>query len=109
AVAELPSRVRLLSDISALIDHGRLLFENRAARDFGAEKPGAYRGHRPVLLDHLVAAHDCLRDAALPAAENQPHGQTMWGLRREFVSELQRIVDPRWLSRQANYIRKSHA
>ncbi len=108
AVAELPPRGRVLSDISALIDQGRLFFENRHVRFYGAEKPSAYRGHRPVMLDHLVAVHDCLRDAVI-ASPDKERVEKLWGLRREFVSELQRVVEPRWLSRQANYTRNAHA
>jgi hypothetical protein len=44
-------------DTSVLVEQGRLFFKNKPYEDFGAEKPPAYRGLRPVILDQLVIAH----------------------------------------------------
>lgn len=48
---------KLRFDTSVLIEQGRLFFRNKPYRDFGAEKPRAYQGLRPVILDQLVIAH----------------------------------------------------
>lgn len=43
--------------LSVLTEHGRILFKNAPAGDFGKEKEIAYRGLRPLILDELVIAH----------------------------------------------------
>jgi hypothetical protein len=109
-VAALQPRVRVLTDLSALIDQGRFFFENRRHPSYGADKPPAYRGHRPVMLDHLVYVHQCLRDAVIPnPGGDKDSAHRVWDQRRKFVSELQKIIEPRWLSRQANYRREANA
>ena len=42
--------------ISSLVDRGRLFFPNVNPSSKGAEKEGAYRGHRPPVLDALMYA-----------------------------------------------------
>ena len=42
---------------SILVEQGRLYFRNSPAGGYGRDKPEAYRGHRPVILDHLILAH----------------------------------------------------
>jgi hypothetical protein len=44
-------------DSAALIERGRIFFKNQPFGSFGNEKPPAYRGFRPKILDPLVAAH----------------------------------------------------
>ncbi len=43
--------------ISVLIEQGRLFFKNHRPDDYGQDKPKAYRGIRPEILDQLVLAH----------------------------------------------------
>ncbi|MEY4707919.1 MAG: hypothetical protein RJB58_1642 [Pseudomonadota bacterium] len=102
----LPAKAMVIAQLSSLIDQGRFFFENEAHPTFGAEKPLAYRGYRPILLDHLVFTHDYLKETSFPdASGNEDACKELWELRREFVSELQRIIEPGWLSKLANYDR----
>lgn len=48
---------QLLFDTSVLVERGRLFFRNAPDRKHGRNKPHAYRGRRPVILDQLVLAH----------------------------------------------------
>lgn len=53
-------RQRLLDiyfETSVLAEQGRLLFRNEAQGDYGKEKPEAYRGRRPEILDQVIVAH----------------------------------------------------
>lgn len=43
--------------LSILVEQGRLFFRNTVSAEHGADKESAYRGLRPRILDHLVAAH----------------------------------------------------
>jgi hypothetical protein len=43
--------------LPVLIERGRLFFKNKATDGFGSEKPAAYRGYRPMILDPLVLAY----------------------------------------------------
>jgi len=54
-------RLKIIFDTSTLIERGRLFFKNEVINDFGSEKPAAYRGYRPRILDHLVLAHQISR------------------------------------------------
>jgi len=42
---------------SVLVEQGRIFFRNSITDEFGAEKPPAYRGYRPLVLDPLVLGH----------------------------------------------------
>jgi hypothetical protein len=48
---------QVIFDTSILTERGRLFFRNVVTDSYGAEKEPAYRGYRPVILDHLVTAH----------------------------------------------------
>lgn len=57
---ETASRATLLSavtDTSVLVEQGRIFFKNEIIDSFGSDKPKAYRGYRPQILDALVLAH----------------------------------------------------
>jgi hypothetical protein len=78
---------------SALVDRGRLFFTNEGTADGdGPEKPTAFRGSRPSVLDHLVAAYQLHCGAPLPAGVARD--RTFVELRKAFVSELQEILQP---------------
>ncbi|MCX5516925.1 hypothetical protein OSH10_00620 [Kaistia defluvii] len=49
--------IEIMFRTSILIEQGRLLFMNEVINDWGSEKPSAYRGYRPEILDHIVVAH----------------------------------------------------
>jgi hypothetical protein len=56
-----PTEARLTEIIfqtSILTEQGRMFFRNTPAGRLGREKPAAYRGRRPAILDHLIAAHE---------------------------------------------------
>ena len=81
--------------LSALGDRGRLFFPNYHPETKGAEKEGAYQGHRPPILFAVIVAHYQVKMLR--------HGDTRTGrlsadflfqLRRLFVSELQAFLDP---------------
>jgi hypothetical protein len=56
--ADLEARlVGITYETSCLIEIGRLFFCNDKPTEFGQEKPAAYRGYRPIILDQLVIAH----------------------------------------------------
>jgi hypothetical protein len=42
---------------SVLAEQGRLFFKNQRAGDQGLEKPEAYQGRRPDILDQVLVAH----------------------------------------------------
>jgi hypothetical protein len=44
-------------DASVLVEQGRLFFRNTPHPTHGADRHPAYRGHRPMLLDPIVVAH----------------------------------------------------
>ena len=50
----LANKANLLVALSTLVDRGRLFFPNLNPDRKGAEKEGAYRGHRPPILDALM-------------------------------------------------------
>lgn len=86
----------LATNLSALIDEGRWYFPNLGKKETDVEKPGAYRGARQAVLDHIVAVYDAV--AAMPTADEgarQEHMESIRDSRRHFVSEIQRAVDPR--------------
>ncbi|WP_129127015.1 hypothetical protein [Geomonas oryzae] len=82
--------------LSALIDSGRLLLPNTQHEEHGVTKPVAYRGVRHIALDCLVAAENVLggdldpKDFGLKSAKD-----ALVGIKREFVSIIQEILDPR--------------
>lgn len=86
----------LATNLSALIDEGRWFFPNIGKKETDHEKPGAYRGTRQAVLDHIVAVYDAV--VAMPNADPQAWQQQMASVheaRRHFVSEIQHAVDPR--------------
>jgi hypothetical protein len=90
-------RAECLSKLSALIDRGRLFFPNEAPDQHGQDKPRAFRGFRPVVLDQLKDVYDVVgelqsaRPSSRPARELR---ETITKCKKEFVSEIQRVVDP---------------
>jgi len=92
----LQQRVNLMLAVSSLVERGRLFFPNINLESKGAEKEGAYRGHRPPILDALMFAYyeiEALSRTEGPTAENS--GDFLDDCRRMLVSELQAHLDPR--------------
>jgi hypothetical protein len=85
--------------LSALIDKGRLFLPNEQETVLGSHKPRAYRGLRHPALDALVAAERILGgDADLGSFPDRK--TALIGLRREFVSTVQSILDPQSYNRE---------
>lgn len=85
--------------LSALIDRGRFFLPNEREGDYGVDKAPAYRGLRHAALDPLVAAEHILSGAI--TIEPFPDRSTaVVGVKREFVSAVQSILDPRGLNKE---------
>lgn len=94
--AFLANKANLLVAISTLVDRGRMFFPNLGPEKKGAEKEGAYRGHRPPILDALMWAYhelEAMTREGGPTSEDS--GAYIDECRRLLVSELQAHLDPR--------------
>ncbi len=100
--------VRCRHRLSALIDRGRLLLPNEREDEYGDHKAEAYKGLRHPALDGLVAAERILGgDANLESFPDRK--SALIGVRREFVSIAQAILDPRSVNRTvARILREAH-
>lgn len=90
-------RAECLSKLSALIDRGRLFFPNEAPDEHGQDKPQAFRGFRPVVLDQLKYVYDLVGElqSTRPSSRSAKElREAITKCKREFVSEIQRVVDP---------------
>jgi hypothetical protein len=87
------------SHLSSLIDRGRLFLPNETDVGIGSHKPRAYQGLRHPALDALVAAERILGgDADLGSFPDRK--AALIGVRREFVSTIQAILDPKSYNRE---------
>lgn len=84
--------LRCRYELSSLIDRGRLFLPNVRPSEHGQNKPTAYRGYRHAALDPLVAAERVLTNGERGRFES-PRAALI-ALKREFVSAIQRILDP---------------
>ncbi|MES1200739.1 MAG: hypothetical protein ABUS57_04760 [Pseudomonadota bacterium] len=84
-----------LSEISGLVDKGRLYFPNNLKRGGTSSKSRAFRGGRPYVLNPLVFTCHALDQLAQVAEGEDDVVEFYVDCRREFVSELQNYVDPR--------------
>jgi len=92
-------KTNLLVNLSALVERGRMFFPNLNEDRKGAEKEGAYRGHRPPVLDALMWAYyelEALSRDGGPTGDNS--AEFFEECRRLMVSELQAHLDPRRLN-----------
>ena len=80
----------LIFATSVLAEQGRIFFKNVVQNKWGAEKPAAYRGYRPEVLDHLVVAHQiaCAWASASPQERRSMCVVAVDRLRR-FVTVIQ--------------------
>lgn len=94
--------------LSAQIDKGRFLLPNERPDEYGGHKPLAYRGYRHPALDALVAAVRVIGNRVELCSF--PNRRTaIVGIRREFVSDIQAIMDPRSTNRTvARILRHAH-
>lgn len=92
----LANKANLLVALSTLVDRGRLFFPNINPDKKGAEKEGAYRGHRPPILDALMWTYqelEALTREGGPSSDDS--AAYIDECRRLLVSELQAYLDPR--------------
>jgi len=92
----LANKANLMVAISTLVDRGRMFFPNLNPEKKGAEKEGAYRGHRPPILDAVMWTY---HELEAMTREGGPSGDDSAAYidecRRLLVSELQAHLDPR--------------
>jgi hypothetical protein len=87
--------------LSALIDRGRFFIPNYNPDDVGANKAAAYRGLRHPALDLLVAAEQVLSGSTPDAVDTfASQRAALVEIKREFVSHVQEILDPRTQNRE---------
>jgi hypothetical protein len=88
-------RHRLQITISSMVDRGRWFFPNIVTDDHGADKEPGYQGYRPKLLDGPVDAYNCLKKLDCQQRENnQSIRKDLTKAKREFVGQVQKILDP---------------
>lgn len=78
-----------LIKLSSLIEQGRFYFPNITPKNYGQDKPPAYRGYRNVALDFLVASYNLHHKPHTEA--NKKHAVN---LQRLFTSVVFEIVRP---------------
>jgi len=92
----LANKANLMVALSTLVDRGRMFFPNLNPDKKGAEKEGAYRGHRPPILDAVMWTY---HELEAMTREGGPSGDDSAAYvdecRRLLVSELQAHLDPR--------------
>ena len=82
--------------ISSTIDKGRLFLPNEQPELHGTYKPVAFQGFRQKALNILVEVYDIMYEAEKGHfATTEDTFKRLWRLRKEFVSEIQSVVDPR--------------
>ncbi len=101
-------RHKVLGDLTSLIDEGRFLFENDRSVRIGMDKPRAYQGARPRIMDYLVLAYDRIRemDAGSDAAVREVYCSHIIDAKRRFVSDVQEAIEPRWFAQRAQFAAK---
>ena len=93
-------------DLSSLVDRGRFLLPNEQEEKIDIHKPCAYRGLRHRSLDALMAAHQVLgHDFSVDGFPNKE--TALFQIRREFVSVIQAIIEPRDVNREIARLRRS--
>lgn len=99
--------------LSALADRGRMFFPNLAPDAHGQEKPGAFQGYRPPVLDAVLFALYQVEQLTPTAPSTEAAMKFMQDCRRLLVSEVQSAIDPRrrvrMLIRLMSGVRKSHS
>jgi hypothetical protein len=86
----------ILCQLSALIDNGRMYFPNVEHNIVGLHKDEAYRGYRRPILDDLTHSFRIIKGYRHDNADsNHEIRRQINKYRRQFVSRLQKSVDPR--------------
>lgn len=89
-------RLRIRRILSSMIDRGRWFFPNVVSDEHGRDKPLAFRGYRHEVLDSLVAAYRVLTDLDYKFGDRDRQARSaLIEAKREFVSQIQKVLDPR--------------
>lgn len=87
---------KLKIDISSIVDRGRWFFPNLEHTKYGDWKPDAYQGFRHPAIDTLVYAYKAVHNMDDSNGEkNKQLREPLNEIKKEFVSEIQRLLDPR--------------
>lgn len=105
-----PFRIRQLqamAELRGLIDRGRWLLPNERAEEVGGHKPAAFRGYRHPALDSLVRGYQIVAelDYIAPGA-NRPKNEAMVRQIRDFVSDIQEVLETRAWGRLIDELRR---
>ena len=95
-VAYFLRRHELIQTSSSLWDRGRFFFPNHYRKDFSLDKPEAFQGIRPKILDLMKLIYQQIRAVnyrATGTATNSNRRQDIVEVRRYFVSVIQEAVD----------------
>ena len=85
-------KVKMLSQLSSLMEIGRFYFPNVLKNDsFGSEKPKAYQGYRHINLEFIICFYDIVKQKDI---SKDDIGQ-LWDLEREFTSFMFDMIKPR--------------
>jgi hypothetical protein len=100
----------LCAKLSALIDRGRWFFPNINSDEFGQHKELAFRGYRHEVLDGIVNAYQVLeRVDSKQSAANADARVALISARKEFVSHIQAVLQPRQLDEEFRRLTQSSA
>ncbi len=97
----------VLASLSSLADRGRWHFPNEWHDKYGLDKKPAYRGFRQPVVTAVIQAHRTLRQVDSMAAATFHH--QMVAYQRDFISEIQKVIDPRSRAREVNRIKRRFA
>lgn len=82
--------------LSALGDRGRLMLPNIHDDAVGHDRPSAFRGLKQQALDLVITAHDLAGQLDYRSKEpNRELRERAVAVKRDFVSEMQEILDAR--------------
>ena len=88
-------RHALVVQLSSLIDRGRWFFPNVNRDQRGGNRPGAFQGFRPDVLNALVTANDIIYSIDFLEDQNNIERRSpLVDAKKKFVDEIQQIVDP---------------
>ena len=86
----------LRSELSALVDKGRLLLPNEKEKVIGLWKEGAYRGLRQEALDVAVSGYELVTSIDYnDHGNNTPTREQLISCKRQFASVMQSVLDVR--------------
>ena len=86
----------LRSELSALVDKGRLLLPNEKEKVIGLWKEGAYRGLRQEALDVAVSGYELVTSIDYnDHGNNKPTREQLISCKRQFASVMQSVLDVR--------------